>query len=98
MLDLLLFLKHIFMECHSNIFNICTNQPRTLQHLATGECPGLHASLVTAMTLWKTFLLNNYILFPVIKQYSLGAPADFLAFLVDHTATCYIPDTWIYYI
>jgi hypothetical protein len=65
--------------------------------LATGEFPGLHASLVRAMTLWKSFLLNNPILFPVIKQYSLGPPADFLAFLVDHTATCYIPcpDTWI---
>ena len=63
----------------------CTNQPGTLQHLATGECPGLHSSLVKAVTLWKIFLLENPVLFPLIKHFSLGPPETFLAFLVDPT-------------
>ena len=63
----------------------CTNQPGTLQHLATGECPGLSTSLVKATTLWSSFLKDNPVLFPIIKQYSLGPPDAFLAFLVDPT-------------
>jgi hypothetical protein len=63
----------------------CTDMPGTLQHLATGECPGLHSSLVRAVALWKSFLSENPILFPVVKHFSLGDPTIFLSFLLDPT-------------
>ena len=63
----------------------CSNQPGTLQHMATGECPGLANSLVRAIALWQSFLKENQVLFPVVKHYSLGPPLAFLAFLVDPT-------------
>jgi hypothetical protein len=63
----------------------CTGMPGTLQHLATGECPGLHSSLVKSVALWKSFLSDNPILFPVVKLFSLGDPTVFLSFLLDPT-------------
>ena len=51
--------------------------------MATGECPGLSAALVRAVSLWKSFLLWNPHIFPVVKQYSLGT--EFLSFLLDPT-------------
>ena len=91
----------------------CTNEPGTLQHLATGECPGLANSLVRAVALWKSFLVENPILFPVVKHYSLGD--SFLSFLLDPTTNplvisltqthgtliteklCYMTRTWLFY-
>ena len=91
----------------------CTSVPGTLQHLATGECPGLAAGLVRAVALWKGFLLQNPILFPVVKHYSLGN--SFLSFLLDPTTKpevisltqthgpqvseklCYMTRTWLFY-
>ena len=61
----------------------CTGEPGTLQHMATGECNGLNTALVRAVALWKTFLVDNPELFPVIKHYSLGD--SFLSFLLDPT-------------
>ena len=63
----------------------CINVPGTLQHLATGECPGLHNSLVRAVALWKSFLSDNPMLFSVVKHFSLGDPTSFLSFLLDPT-------------
>ena len=63
----------------------CSNELGTLQHLATGECSGLANAFVRSLALWKSFLRDNPILFPVIKHYSLGDPIDFLKFLVDPT-------------
>ena len=63
----------------------CLGEPGTLRHLATGECQGLSQALIRATALWKSFLKDNPIIFPVIKHYSLSHPDDFLAFLVDPT-------------
>ena len=63
----------------------CSGEPGTLRHLATGECQGLSQALIRATALWKSFLKDNPIIFPVIKHYSLSHPDDFLAFLVDPT-------------
>jgi hypothetical protein len=63
----------------------CRDQLGTLQHLATGECPGLSTSLVKATTLWSSVLKDNPVLFPIIKQCSIGPPDAFLAFLVGQT-------------
>ena len=91
----------------------CSDTPGTLQHLATGECPGLADALVRAVALWKSFLLQNPILFPVVKHYSLGE--SFLSFLLDPTTMplvisltkthgkqiseklCYMTRTWLFY-
>ena len=91
----------------------CSDTPGTLQHLATGECPGLADALVRAVALWKSFLLQNPILFPVVKHYSLGD--SFLSFLLDPTTMplvisltqthgkqiseklCYMTRTWLFY-
>jgi hypothetical protein len=51
--------------------------------MATGECPGLANSLVRAVALWKSFLLDNPLLFPIVQHYSLGSSSNFLGFLVD---------------
>ena len=79
----------------------CTNQPGTLQHLATGECPRLHSSLVKAVTLWKIFLLKNLILFPVIKVDPTTQP-PVLALTQTHGTIiseklCYMTRTWLFY-
>ena len=58
-------------------------EPGTLQHMATGECNVMNTALVRAVALWKTFLVDNPELFPVIKHYSLGD--SFLSFLLDPT-------------
>ena len=61
----------------------CSGVPGTLQHLATGECPGLGNAYIRATALWNSFLRENPLLFPITSQYSLADPADFLSFLVD---------------
>jgi hypothetical protein len=63
----------------------CVDEPGTLRHLATGECPGLANGLIRAVALWTSFLRDNPLLFPVVQQYSLGDPDQFLGFLVDPT-------------
>ena len=91
----------------------CTGQPGTLQHIATGECAGLADALARAVALWKTFLLQNPLLLPVVKHYSLGN--SFLSFLLDPTTKplvisltqthgskiteklCYMTRTWLFY-
>ena len=91
----------------------CTDQPGTLQHLATGECSGLTGALTRSVALWKSFLQQNPILFPVVKQYSLSN--SFLSFLIDPTTKpevisltqingkqiseklCYMTRTWLFY-
>ena len=91
----------------------CADVPGTLQHIATGECPGLAAALVRAVALWKNFLLQNPVLFPIVKHYSLGD--SFLGFLLDPTTKplvisltqkhgpqiseklCYMTRTWLFY-
>ena len=79
----------------------CSDQPGTLQHIATGECPGLSTS-------------DNPVLFPVVQHYSVGDNCEFLAFLVDPTTQptvisltqthgsiiieklCYMTRTWLF--
>ena len=91
----------------------CSDQPGTLLHMATGECPGLTAALIRAVALWKSFLQQNPLLFPVVKEYSLGN--EFLSFLLDPTSKplvisltqvhgkqitdklCYMTRTWLFY-
>ena len=63
----------------------CSGEPGTLRHLATGECPGLATALVRAVALWSSFLKDNPVLFPLVQEFSLGDPDEFLAFLVDPT-------------
>ena len=63
----------------------CVGQPGTLLHLATAECPGLASAKVRAVAVWEIFLRENPILFPLIRDYSLGDPQEFLEFLVDPT-------------
>ena len=57
--------------------------PGTLMHIATAECSGLESALLKAVTLWKYFLRTNQILFPIIRDFSLGDPNIFLKFLLD---------------
>ena len=91
----------------------CSDHPGTLKHMATGECPGLSAALIRAVSLWKTFLLQNPHIYPVVKKYSLGT--EFLSFLLDPTTKpevitltqchgkeiseklCYMTRTWLFY-
>ena len=91
----------------------CSDQPGTLQHMATGKCPGLSDALIRAVSLWKTFLLQNPHIYPVVKKYSLGT--EFLSFLLDPTTKpevitltqchgkeiseklCYMTRTWLFY-
>ena len=63
----------------------CTNQPGTLLHLATAECPGLAAARVKAVAIWSVFLRENPHLFPIISFYSLGESENFVKFLLDPT-------------
>ena len=63
----------------------CDGQPGTLLHLATAECAGLHSAKVKAVALWGIFLRSNKTLFPIIRDFSLGNPQQFLEFLVDPT-------------
>ena len=63
----------------------CSGEQGTLRHLATGECPGLAQALIRATALWKSFLREKPIIFPIIKHYSLDNPDQFLSFLVDPT-------------
>ena len=63
----------------------CSGMTGSLQHLATGECPALYGALVRAVAIWSSFLKETPNLFPIVKQYSLGPPEEFLSFLVDPT-------------
>ena len=63
----------------------CSGVPGTLQHLATGECTGLGNAYIRATALWTSYLKENPILFPIIRQFSLADSAQFLSFLVDPT-------------
>ena len=63
----------------------CSGMQGSLQHLVTGECPALYGALVRAVAIWASFLKENPNLFPIVKQYSLGPPEEFLSFLVDPT-------------
>ena len=63
----------------------CTGEPGTLLHLATAQCQGLTSAKVRAVALWSNFLRKEPNLFPVIRDFSLGDPLSFLAFLVDPT-------------
>ena len=63
----------------------CSDEPGTLLHIATGQCPGLSAARIRAVALWTIFLRQNELIFPVIRDLSLGDPQHFLAFLVDPT-------------
>ena len=63
----------------------CSGEPGTLRHLATGECPGLSQALIRATALWKSFLGEHPLIFPVIKHFTLDNPDEFLSFLVDPT-------------
>ena len=61
----------------------CTDQPGTLQHIATGECPGLSAALARASAVWESFLAQNEFLTPIVQEYRNSS--KFLSFLVDPT-------------
>jgi hypothetical protein len=63
----------------------CTGEPGTLLHLGTAQCQGLASAKVRALALWRNFLRDEPNLFPLICDFSLGDPEDFLAFLVDPT-------------
>ena len=63
----------------------CTGEPGTLLHIATGQCAGLTSARVRAVALWQIFLRDNELIFPLIRDFSLGDPQHFLEFLVDPT-------------
>ena len=64
----------------------CSQQPGTLQHIATGECPGLSAAAEKANAIWDSFLAHNPILTPIVQQYRNSS--NFLSFLLDPTTKC----------
>ena len=61
----------------------CSDEPGTLLHLATGQCPSLTAAKSKVVLLWKDFLTTNPVLFPLVSDISLGDQSHFLSFLVD---------------
>ena len=63
----------------------CHDTPGTLLHIATGQCPSLATARMNAISSWRNFLIDNHILFPLIRDITLGSPDNFLAFLVDPT-------------
>ena len=63
----------------------CSNQLGTLLNIATAQCLGLHSAKVRAVAIWADFLKDNQLLFPLIRDFSLGDPQVFLEFLVDPT-------------
>ena len=62
----------------------CTSDlPGTLEHLATGQCPGMATAVTAATTHWGGFLAGNPHLLPLIQDYAAGESSAFLAFLLD---------------
>ena len=46
--------------------------PGTLVHIVTGECPGLASAYIRAVAIWSSFLKEAPLLFPLIRDVSLG--------------------------
>jgi hypothetical protein len=62
----------------------CTGtSPGTLEHLATGQCPGLAEAVASATAHWVTFLIANPFLVSTLQVYTSSEPRQFLAFLLD---------------
>ena len=63
----------------------CSDEPGTLLHIATGQCPSLAGAKSRAVLLWKDFLSTNPILLPLISDISLEDQVEVMSFLVDPT-------------
>ena len=59
--------------------------PGTLQHLATGECPGLSGATQQATAHWADFVISHPHLLPLLKGAAGGEKEAFLSFLLDPT-------------
>ena len=67
------------------LMNQISNFLNDIYSCALAECAGLHSAKVKAVALWGIFLRSNKTLFPIIRDFSLGNPQQFLEFLVDPT-------------
>ena len=64
----------------------CTGEtPGTLQHLATGQCPGLAEASAAAAQMWINHTGDDILLKPLIQDYAAAEPEVFLGFLLDPT-------------
>ena len=59
------------------------DQPGTLLHLATGQCPGLAIATAAAAQHWLHFLQVHPLLLPLVQVISSGSPEEFLSLLLD---------------
>jgi hypothetical protein len=81
-------LRRHFTAAESGVCRVpgCTgSSPGTLEHLATGQCPGLAEAVATATAHWVSFLTINTFLLPTVQAHTSAEPRVFLAFLLDPT-------------